>query len=89
MIRTKKYLLKELSKKRKTMKKLQDELVIMNNKKHLGDTFASSKVVLRKELLLIQGDIRTLLWVANTSEKTLPKLKKKKITKPRETNPDD
>ena len=89
MIRTKAYILKELGRLRKCEKKLQQELDMMNKlggqvKEHLF--FETTKKVIKKELITIGGEIKFALWVANTSEKSLPKLKKKKKSNKKEQN---
>jgi hypothetical protein len=43
--------------------------------------FISSKDVIKREILKLEGKIEFALFVANTSEKDLPKIKSKKKVK--------
>ena len=78
MIRTKKYLMREISRLRKTKKRLQEELDTLKKMEEMKSAlFTKTGNVLRKEILSIEGTIKGILWVANTNQKTLPKIKTK------------
>ena len=78
MIRTKSYLLREIAQLKKKSEKLTEEVNMLKsiNKQNAGLKKTVPLVV--KEIEHISVRIETLYWCANTSEKQLPKIKKKK-----------
>lgn len=77
MIRTKSYVLREIRTMRRKKRRLQEELRVLNA---AGDKemFRTSAKVIQHEVDAITAKIEFGLWIANTSEKDLPKIKKKR-----------
>ena len=83
MIRTKSYLLREITRLKKKQAKLNEEVKVLKsiNKQNAG--LKKTVPLVTKEIEYISVRIETLYWCANTSEKQLPKIKnKKKKVKP-------
>ena len=85
MITTKSYILREVAKLKKKRRGLKAELVTLNNTGPVKDMFKNTTIILEKELVIIDASIETFLFVANTSQKSLPKIKKKKKVKHNDT----
>jgi len=82
MIRTKAFILREISHLKRQKTKLSGELTIIKAYDKIGeDGLKEAMVLLEKEINDTEVKIQTLYWWANTSEKQLPKLKKKKKKK--------
>jgi len=81
MITTKSYLIREVSKLKKRKRNLQTELQTLSMQGPVKDMFKNANEILEKELVIIAAKIEVLLWVANTSQKSLPKIKKHKKSK--------
>ena len=79
MIRTKAYILREISQLKKRKKQLEYEALTLS--KAGNDIFKYTNEVLQKEIIEITGMIKGHQWVAFTNEKTLPKIKTKKEEK--------
>lgn len=77
MIRTKTFITREIKNLEAKKEALIEELSLLNNMaKQVGKMpFTSTKRVIQRELILIEGKIAFANWVANTSEKSLPKVK--------------
>ena len=86
MIRTKAYIIREVKRLEANKAKLEEELKLLNNMaKQVGNMpFTSTKRVIQHELLIIEGKLNFADWCANTSEKSLPKIKSKKKKKRKE-----
>lgn len=78
MIRTKAYLIREIKNLKKKQAKLVEEVKTLEtvNKHNLG--LKKTVPLVTKEIESISSKIEALYWCANTSEKQLPKIKKKK-----------
>lgn len=90
MIRTKAYILREIKRLESKKEKLEEELYLLNNMAtQVGNMpFSNTKAVIKHELTIIEGKLSFAEWCANTSEKSLPKIKdkkKKRKEKKRET----
>ena len=83
MITTKSYLIREVSRLKKRKRNLKNELNTLSQTGPVKDMFKTANEILEKELIIIDAKIVALLWVANTSQKTLPKVKKDKKNKDR------
>ena len=83
MITTKSYLIREVSRLKKRKRNLKNELNTLSQTGPVKDMFKTANEILEKELIIIDAKIVALLWVANTSQKTLPKVKKDKKNKER------
>ncbi len=81
MITTKSYLIQEVSKLKKKKRKLKSELVTIGHTGQIKDLFKIACSILEKELIILDATIEAYLWVANTNQKTLPKIKDKKKQK--------
>ena len=78
MITTKAYLIREITKLKKKKRNLKYELVTLGFSLPIKTMFKNANAILEKELIILDAQIESLLWVANTNQKTLPKLKSKK-----------
>lgn len=81
MITTKSYLIQEVSKLKKKKRKLKSELVTIGHTGQVKNLFKIASSILEKELIILDATIEAYLWVANTNQKTLPKIKVKKKKK--------
>jgi hypothetical protein len=77
MIRTKAYILREIKKLEERKDNLLEELQLLKGMaKQVGQMpFNHTRKVILHELTLIDGKISFAEWCANTSEKSLPKIK--------------
>lgn len=78
MITTKSYLIREISRLKKKRRKLKNELVTIGQTGQVKDLFKIAHTILEKELIILDATIVAYLWVANTNQKSLPKIKNKK-----------
>ena len=78
MITTKSYLIREISRLKKKRRKLKNELVTIGQSGQVKNLFKIANSILEKELIVIDATIEAYLWVANTNQKSLPKIKNKK-----------
>lgn len=78
MIRTKAYLIREITRLKKQKAKLAEELHMLKAYNNMAPEFKKSISIISKEIEKTSIKIETIHWVANTSEKQLPKIKKKK-----------
>lgn len=81
MITTKGYITREIAKLKKTRKQLKQELGTLSQTGPVKDAFKNANIILQKELITIDAKIAAFLWVANTNQKSLPKLKVNKKEK--------
>lgn len=83
MIRTKAYITREIKRLESKKERLEEELYLLNNMAtQVGNMpFNNTKTVIKHELTIIEGKLTFANWCANTSEKSLPKIKDKKKKK--------
>jgi len=80
VIRTKSYITREIKRLESNKSELEEELRLLNNMGKLSaqTPFIKTKQVIKHELIVIEGKLAFANWCANTSEKSLPKIKDKK-----------
>lgn len=84
MIRTKAYMLKEISQLKKRKKQVEIELLTLSKVGAIKDVFKLADDLLRKEIFILTGKIEAHQWTAYTNEKSLPKIKSKNNKKKEE-----
>lgn len=90
MIRTKAYLIREIAQLKKRKAKLIEERETVEAINKMGSSGLKKTIpLIDNEITHINEFISALYWVANTSEKQLPRLKKKKKKKKVKSNSEE